>query len=118
MIYGKYRKGHRVRLIDGLRTLAAYLEDRPELPVPHDSKVAVSVLYGTDDEKEAEVKRIACLIGSALDPEALSHGHLTAKVSFGPVQYSVTAITEAATARWDGWWSYRDAISPDPPAGA
>nr|WP_055504932.1 hypothetical protein [Nonomuraea pusilla] len=118
MIYGKYPDNHRVRLIEGLRALAAYLEDRPELPVPREAKVAVSVLFGTDDEKVAEVKCIAGLTGSSLDPEAPSHGHHTAEVSFGPVRYSVTAITETAFARWDAWWSYHDVVSPDPPAGA
>ncbi|TDD22257.1 hypothetical protein [Nonomuraea diastatica] len=118
MIYGKYREGHRVRLIDGLRALATYLEDRPELPVPHGANVAVSVLHGTDEEKKAEVERIACLIGSAPDPTAAGQGHHKVKVTFGPVEYSVTAITEAATARWDAVWSYRDAVSPDPPSGA
>ncbi|MGW2155011.1 hypothetical protein [Nonomuraea sp. NPDC001699] len=115
MMYGTFPDGHRARLIEGLHALASYLEARPELPVPHASKVAVSVLFGTDEEKKAEIQRIARLIGSDLYLSDPDQGHYSAATCFGPVEYSVTAITDAGIARWDAWWSYRNSITPDPP---
>lgn len=56
---------HRTTVIAGLRAMADFLETRPEIPLGDYAFVNVqhSVLDGTDDEKIAEVRRIAGLLG-------------------------------------------------------
>jgi hypothetical protein len=56
---------HRTTVIAGLRAMADFLETRPEIPLGDYAFVNVqhSVLHGTDDEKIAEVRRIASLLG-------------------------------------------------------
>lgn len=55
----------RSTVIAGLRAMADFIEARPEIPVGSYTSVGLqySVLTGTDEEKIAEVRRIAGLLG-------------------------------------------------------
>lgn len=80
----------RQAFIAGLRALADFLENDPEIPVP---KYATDVLvfppFASDDEKRREIDVIASRIGSVSRRYC---GHYTASRRFGPVEYRAVAI--------------------------
>lgn len=108
----------RSQIIRGLHSLAEFLADRPEIPVPLSIDIIVSVLPGSDRERQAEVLRIARVLGTSVDAEAMTYGHHRASVSFGPVTYRAVAVTDSARAQWDALMSYDNAVIPDAPKGA
>ncbi|WP_433513570.1 hypothetical protein ACQP2T_60100 [Nonomuraea sp. CA-143628] len=112
------RTDHRTRLIEGLRALADFLEDRPELPVPDMVHATVCVLHGSEEERKAEVERIGRLIGMPLNPADADLGYHSAEVRFGPLLYGAMTATEARRARTNALMSYQDCVSPDLPPGA
>ncbi|MEV4020618.1 hypothetical protein AB0J35_60095 [Nonomuraea angiospora] len=113
---------HRRRdLIAGLRTLAAFLDNHSQVPVPRYGTVRVSVhtLYDTDATTEteaiAEVGRVAALLGVT---PTIQRGHHVACAAFGAVCYEALHVTDAAMARIQARDSYRDAITLDEIEGA
>ncbi len=80
----------RSRLIDGLRALAQFLHDHPEVPAPRWADILVFPLDGTDEEKCAEIDVLASRIGA--EPREIVPGHYSASLYFGPVQYRAVAI--------------------------
>lgn len=80
----------RQAFIAGLRALADFLENSPEVPAPkYGTDVFVFPLFASDDEKRREIDVIASNIGSVSVP---SCGHYTASRRFGPVEYRAVAI--------------------------
>ncbi len=90
MAYYYADAGERGRLITGLRALAQFLSDHPEVPAPRWADVLVFPPDGTDGEKRAEIDVIAAHIGAA--PLETVSGHYGVSLSFGPVQYRAVAI--------------------------
>jgi hypothetical protein len=82
----------RASLIAGLRALAGFLEERPDVPAPRWADVMVFPPDSTDAEAQMEVATIAALIGSAVNDETASGGHCTTSRAFGPVEYRAIAI--------------------------
>lgn len=82
----------RSRLIDGLRALAQFLHDRPDVPAPRWTDILVFPLKGTDEEDRAEIGMIASRIGA--EPREIVNGHYSASLHFGPVQYRAVAICQ------------------------
>ena len=82
----------RSRLIAGIRALAAFLQDHPDVPVAPWADVYVFPPRGTDEQMRAEIDQIAARIGTAVTHDA-DHGHYTASRHFGPVQYRAVAIS-------------------------
>jgi hypothetical protein len=82
----------RNRLIDGLRAVAQFLHDHPDVPAPRWADVFVFPLDGSDGEKHAEIDVIASRVG--VEPREIASGHYSASLSFGPVQYRAVAISE------------------------
>ena len=85
----------RVRLIAGLRDLAEFLDQNPQVPAPTYADMLVFPPTGSDAEMFAEIDAIAEQIGvtpSADEPSA----HYRAVRYFGPVQYRAVAIPQAA----------------------
>jgi hypothetical protein len=81
----------RVRLIAGLRDLAEFLDQSPQVPAPIYADMLVFPPTGSDTEMFAEIDAIAEQIGvtpSAGEPS----GHYRAVRCFGPVQYRAVAI--------------------------
>ncbi|MBN6057207.1 hypothetical protein JYK22_35110, partial [Nonomuraea sp. RK-328] len=112
MIHNNRTDDHRAQLIHGLRALAAFLETRPDLPVPHDIDVMVSIRHDSAHESMGEVQRIAQILGTPADLDKTS-GHSRASLSFGPVCYRAVAISDASRARWTALMSYQDSVRPD-----
>ena len=90
MAYAK--AGERSSLIAGLRALATFLEDHPDVPAPRWADVMVFPADCTDHEAEAEVNAVAALIGSDVHDETANQGHYTTSHGFGPVEYRAVAI--------------------------
>jgi hypothetical protein len=86
----------RVRLIAGLRDLADFLDQNPEVPVPWGTDVLVFPAEASDAEMFAEIDTIAKLIGSTASDADSPRGHYSAVRSFGPVQYRAVAIPHSA----------------------
>src|ERR1700722_3937880 len=86
----------RVRLIAGLRDLAEFLNQNPEVPVPWRADLLVFPSKGTDPEMFAEIDSIAERIGVAASDADSPAGHYSAVRRFGPVQYRAVAIPHAA----------------------
>ncbi|MFC5744769.1 hypothetical protein [Actinomadura rugatobispora] len=102
----------RAAYAQGLRDLADFLEAQPEVPLPSYPRVG-PLLWGDDEDKRAEVERIASLLGVTPRKEASQH---LASRYFGPVVYEVVAITAEEMERHRALHSYRDNVQPEPPA--
>jgi hypothetical protein len=83
----------RSRLIDGLRAVAQFLQDHPDVPAPCWADVLVFPPESTDEEKRAEIDVIATRIGTETTESA--RGHYSCSISFGSVQYRAVAIPES-----------------------
>ena len=84
----------RGRLIVGLRALATFLRDHPDVPAPRWADIYVFPPRGTDEQMRAEIDQIAARIGTVATDNA-DHGHYVASRHFGPVQYRAVAIMRA-----------------------
>jgi hypothetical protein len=78
-------------LIAGLRALADFLTEHPDVPAPRWTDVMVFP-DGSDAEIRAEVDDIAMRIGTATADATSCGGHYTTSRSFGPVEYKAVAI--------------------------
>lgn len=87
----------RTRLIAGLRDLADFLDQNPDIPAPRRADLLVFPADGTDAEMFAEIDMIAEQIGvTASDADSL-RGHYIAVRDFGPVRYRAVAIPQRAS---------------------
>ena len=86
----------RVRLIAGLRDLAKFLDQNPEVPAPWGTDILVFPIEASDVEMFAEIDTIAELIGSTASDADSPRGHYSAVRNFGPVQYRAIAIPHTA----------------------
>jgi hypothetical protein len=105
----------RAALIDGLLSLACFLESHPDVPVPpgyHETIVHVFPDGDTDDVRRAVVDTVAAMIGAKADDPA-GVGHYLTKVEFGPVTYEVLAISDARRRLHQADTSYSGCIVPD-----
>ena len=80
----------RDRLIGGLRDLAQFLQNPPDIPAPRWAGVLVFPPNGPDAEQRAEIDAIASRIGTETSESA--RGHYSCSISFGPVEYRAVAI--------------------------
>jgi hypothetical protein len=104
---------HRARVIDGLRLLASYLSDHPDVPVgftPVSLEFSASASR-SDEDGRAEVDRVAAMLGAAT--ETSSHGTYSASKCFGAATYRVYAAPKAETSRINAGLSYLDSVTPD-----
>ena len=86
----------RGRLTAGLRELADFLDQNPEVPAPWRADVIVFPAKGTDAEMFAEIDVIAAQIGVTASDADSPGGHYSAVRDFGPVQYRAVAIPHSA----------------------
>jgi hypothetical protein len=86
----------RRRLTAGLRELADFLDQNPQVPAPWRTDVLVFPAKGTDAEMFAEVDTIAAQIGATASDTDSPRGHYSAVRAFGPVQYRAVAIPHSA----------------------
>jgi hypothetical protein len=102
-------------IIDGLRELAAFLAEHPDLPVDE-----VRVTYHVpgqhgDDSGLAEVAAIATELGVEVtgtlgNPVTPDTTHFHARRLFGPIEYAAVYIRRQAMAKHDALMSYRDNV--------
>ena len=83
----------RGRLIAGIRDLATFLQDHPDMPAPRWADVYVFPSHGACEEMRAEIDQIAARIGAEATDNA-AYGHYVASRHFGPVQYRAVAIIQ------------------------
>ena len=91
MIY-QANSEERGRLIAGLRELADFLAQNPDVPVPRHTDVLVFPARGSDVEMFAEIDVIARQIGATASDADSPAGHYSAVRDFGPVHYRAVAI--------------------------
>jgi hypothetical protein len=92
----------RARLIAGLRDLAEFLDQNPQVPAPTNADLFVFPPTGTDAEMFAEIDAIAGQIGATASDADSNAGHYTAVRDFGPVQYRAIAIPHSARTQSEG----------------
>ena len=95
---------HRNAVVDGLRALADFWSENPDMPVPRYPELTVNVIAASDEEERAEVDRIAGILGVTPTLNA-TETHYRAQATFGPLEVTVVAITEQAMAQYSaGSW--------------
>jgi hypothetical protein len=82
----------RGRLIAGLRQLADFLHQNPDVPAPRYAEVIVFPAPGTNAEMFAEIDVIAQQIGATASSADSPADHYSAARDFGPVRYRAVAI--------------------------
>jgi len=82
--------------IAGLRNLAEFLAQNPQVPAPRRIDLLVFPPDGSDTEMFAEIDVIAAEIGATATDADSPAGHYSAVRDFGPVQYRAVAIPRAA----------------------
>jgi hypothetical protein len=92
----------RAELIAGLRDLADFLDQDPQVPAPHFTDLFVFPPPGSDTEMFAEIDVIAALIGTTASDTDSPSGHYSAVLGFGPVQYRAVAIPNSARHQSEG----------------
>lgn len=86
----------RSSLIAGLRKLAEFLDQNPQIPAPRRTDLLVFPPTGSDTEMFAEIDAIAERIAATASDADSPAGHYSAVRDFGPVQYRAVAIPNAA----------------------
>ncbi len=86
----------RAGLIAGLRELAEFLDQNPDVPAPRWTDLLVFPPAGSDAEMFAEIDVIADQVGVTASDADSPAGHYSASRGFGPVQYRAVAIPHAA----------------------
>ena len=92
----------RAELIAGLRHLADFLDQDPQVPAPRSTDLFVFPPDGSDAEMFAEIDVIAELIGTTASDTGSPAGHYSAVRGFGPVQYRAVAIPNSARHESEG----------------
>jgi hypothetical protein len=86
----------RARIIAGLRELADFLDQNPNVPAPLSTVVYVFPPGGSDAEMFAEIDAIAESIGATASDADSPYGHYSTVRYFGPMQYRAVAIPHSA----------------------
>ena len=92
----------RARIIAGLRDLADFLDQNPQVPAPHSTDLVVFPPSGSNAEMFAEIDIIAALIGTTASDARSPAGHYSAVRDFGPVQYRAVAIPHSPSHESEG----------------
>jgi hypothetical protein len=92
----------RQRLIAGLRELAEFLSQNPQVPAPRSTDLLVFPPNGSDAEMFAEIDAIAGDIGALASDVGSPRGHYSAVREFGPIRYRAVAIPNRARNHVEG----------------
>src|ERR1700722_3838930 len=92
----------RSRLIAGLRELAEFLDQNPQVPAPRSTDLLVFPPDGTDAAMFQAIDAIAGRIGVTASAAGSPAGHYSAVLGFGPVQYRAVAIPHASRDHSEG----------------
>ncbi|MBB4934380.1 hypothetical protein F4561_005200 [Lipingzhangella halophila] len=100
----------RARVISSIRDLADVLDRTQDIPIPE--VVSLDLTYfphGDDEERAAEVDRVADLIGTIPRFEG---EHYVAEHRTGHAAYRVVAIFDDTLRHYQALMSYRDNVHP------
>ncbi|MFD8280779.1 hypothetical protein ACFV47_16515 [Streptomyces solisilvae] len=84
------KTGDRAAVVAGLRALADFMADNPEVLAPYRPSVGVCVNAAVTAARRVGAASAAELLGVPL--EDLGEGYYSARREFGPVTYHVTAV--------------------------
>jgi hypothetical protein len=101
----------RIGVIQGLRELADFLAQHPDLPVPLITQISYCALGDTDAEEQAEIDKIAKLLDRTA--EYTTAGHYSVSRLFASVEYRAFTVPEHAMREYVAKNSYRDSIQID-----
>jgi hypothetical protein len=104
---------HRAKVVGGLRQLADWLDDHPDLPVaPFGWEVNVYPHQDDPAASRAEVDRIAATLGTQVADDTGQGGHYRAQRIFGLISYGAVHIPARNIATYDALMSYRGCVTP------
>lgn len=104
----------RAQVIDGLRRLADYLDQHPDIPVnEYGWDLSDYTTRGTDAGERAAVDQVAASLGVPVRDDTGDGGHYVAARTFGRITYQFVHIPARRRAAHQAWVSYADAVTPD-----
>ena len=99
-------------VISGLRELADFLEDNPEIPAPLSTDVLVFPPRVSDEDGRAEIDRIAAMIGAPVVDRTARNEHYVTSRDFGAVEYRAVFIPPRVRVYHDAQTSYSGRVIP------
>lgn len=111
----------RQQLIDDLRSLATYLEEHGQVPIPRyrGLELQLSALHDSEATSEREaIAEVARIAGLLEVPITVEFGHHVAERRLGLVTYRAVAIERQVMQAHDALNSYRSNFCPDDDEGA
>lgn len=104
----------RTQTITGLRQLADYLDQHPDIPVaPYGWSLLTFARHDDDAARQAEVDQVADILGAQVHDDTANGGHYTAARTFGRITYEFIHVTARSRALHRAHMSYADAVTPD-----
>lgn len=98
--------GHRSQYIAGLHAFAEFLTLNPEYPPTREHYV----LADDDAAGEAELRRLAAILGADVRPPDRATGHWLASRAFAGLSVTICYSSRAAMADYDALISYRENV--------
>ncbi len=109
----------RDQITTGLRQLADYLDNHPDIPVaPYGWDLLVATHLDSDTHGIAEIDRVAAILGVPAENEIPDNGHYSALRAFGPITYRAFHIPAKKQAIYRAHMTYADSVTPDDPPQA
>ena len=103
----------RQAFITGLRDLADYLACNPAVSVPRHGTEINMFAHSTDEGGCGQVDQFARQLAIPVCDDLADSGHYWAARSFGPVGYTMVAISDNQMARHHAETSYIGCVTPD-----
>lgn len=105
---------HRAQVIAGLRELAQFLHDNPDVPVnPIEQRVVFSANEGDGDGDEVAIARVRQM-AAALGVKVNHHDrHWSAERRFRAIRFGCSYVERAVMAEYNAALSYEGTVVPD-----
>jgi hypothetical protein len=109
----------RTQTIAGLRALADFLEDNPNVPVrEYGGEYTVFARAEEDTAERTEIDRIAAALDETVTDDTERGGHYSVCKTFGRITYSAVHVPSERQAAHEALMSYAPAFHPDRYAAA
>lgn len=108
----EYEAEHRQAVIDGLRELADFLTEHPDVPVSGNDWITYYP-SGTDEEERAEVDQVAAILGATAGLAGSPDHYVALREFSGGITYKVIAITADHMRRHAAAQTYSGAVEPE-----
>jgi hypothetical protein len=104
----------RTQTIAGLRALADFLENNPDIPI-HEYGWDYLVFPRADNDtaERAEIDRIATALGETVTDDTGHGGHYKVSKTFGRITYTATHVPTKYQAAHEALMSYAPVFHPD-----